>query len=180
MDPFYSECRAYGRLIDANLNGKVAVRCHGYLNVPAEIEEELRREFNVVNWQRPDHEYFTPVSKREPFRAIVKDLVMEDVSFTQKIVRKMLRDLKTIREFGVYPMDVRARNYKGGLLVDFSIAMTEPHYLFLINPLHQVITYKRDDLLSFDGMMEDEGVATWERALPNPEYCAKLRSRKSK
>ena len=43
MDPFYNECRAYGRLEEANLNGKVAVRCHGYMTFPAEDEEELVR-----------------------------------------------------------------------------------------------------------------------------------------
>ena len=43
MDPFYSECRAYGRLEEANLNGKVAVRCQGYMTFPAEDEEELVR-----------------------------------------------------------------------------------------------------------------------------------------
>ncbi len=180
MDPFYCECRAYGRLIEANLNGKVAVRCHGHLNVPAEVEEELRRDFDVDNWQRPGDEYYTPVSERKPFRAIVKDLVTEDVTYTPKIVKKMLKDLKRIRKLGIYTMDVRARNYKGGLLVDFSIAMTEPHYLFHIKPPHQVVSYKLDDLLSFDDMMEDEGVVTWERALPNPKYCAKLRPREEK
>ena len=43
MDPFYNKCRAYGRLEEANLNGKVAVRCHGYMAFPAEDEEELVR-----------------------------------------------------------------------------------------------------------------------------------------
>lgn len=28
-DPFYNERRAYGRLIERDVNGKVAVRCHG-------------------------------------------------------------------------------------------------------------------------------------------------------
>lgn len=45
MDPFYNECRAYGRLEEANLNGKVAVRCHGYMTFPAEYEEELVRGY---------------------------------------------------------------------------------------------------------------------------------------
>ena len=43
MDPFYIECQAYGRLEEANLDGKVAVRCHGYMTFPAEDEEELVR-----------------------------------------------------------------------------------------------------------------------------------------
>lgn len=41
MDPFYSECRAYGRLIAAKVNGKVAVRCYDYLTLPAEKEERI-------------------------------------------------------------------------------------------------------------------------------------------
>ncbi len=65
----------------------------------------------------------------------------------------MLRDLKRIRKLGVYPMDVAARNYKGGLLLDFSVAITEPHYLFAMKSPHQVRTYKRDDLLSFNSMI---------------------------
>ena len=38
-DPFYNECRAYGRRIDSGVNGKVAVRCHGHLGIPAAREE---------------------------------------------------------------------------------------------------------------------------------------------
>jgi len=92
----------------------------------------------------------------------------------------MLRDLKKIRKLGVYPMEIAAQNYKGGVLLDFSVAMTKPHNLFPIKPPHRVETYKRDDLLSFDSMMKDEGIATWERALPNPKYCKKLRPRSKK
>lgn len=175
MDPFYSECRAYGRLIDGGVNGKVAVRCYGYLTLPAELEEQLRRDFNVELWNRSD--YDKPASEREPFRAIVKDLIMEEVPWTEKVVKKMLRDLHRVRKLGVYVMDVQARNYRGGLLIDFSIAMTEPHYLFVIKPSHQVATNKRDDLLSFQEMIEEKGIVTWERAVRNWDYCEKLRPR---
>lgn len=180
MDPFYRECRAYGRLIEKQMNGKVAARCHGYLTISAGKEEELRQNFRVDIWDRPDSEYLKPVSRREPFRAIVKDLISEEIGFTQKIVGKMRRDLKKIRSVGVYPMDIHARNYKQGLLLDFSLAMTEPHYLFAIMPRWRVEEFKLDDLLAFDSMIKDEGVVTWERALPNSEYCKKLRPRKSK
>ena len=27
MDPFFNECRAFGQLIEADLNGEIAVRC---------------------------------------------------------------------------------------------------------------------------------------------------------
>lgn len=180
MDPFYCECRAYGRLVEAKLNGKVAVRCHGYLEIPAEREEEVRERFGIEAWNRPDSEYTKPASKRQPFRAIVKDLISEDIPFTTQSVKKMLRDLKRMRKLCIYPMDVRARNYKGGLLVDFSVAMTEPHYLFVIKPRWRIQGYKLRDLHDFDNMVRDEGIVTWERAVPNPEYCEKLRSHDSK
>lgn len=40
-DPFYNEWRAYGRLEEEKLNGKVAVRCYDYLTLSAEIEGQL-------------------------------------------------------------------------------------------------------------------------------------------
>ena len=96
-DPFYRECRAYGRLEEKKLNGKVAVYCHGYITISANKEEQLEREFDVVDWDRPGEEYDKPVSQRQPFRAIVKDLVLKDIPLTAKIADKMLTDLKRIR-----------------------------------------------------------------------------------
>ena len=110
----------------------------------------------------------------------MKDLISEDAPFTTLSVRKMLRDLKLVRKVGVYPMDVRARNYKGGLLVDFSVAITEPHYLFVIKPRWRIEGYKLRDLHDFDGVVREEGIVMWERAVPNLEYCEKLRSRDGK
>lgn len=48
MYPFHNECRAVGRIIQAGLNGKVAVRCHGYLTVPATMEEGLEQRFHIA------------------------------------------------------------------------------------------------------------------------------------
>ena len=101
MDPFYSECRAYRRLIKNKLNGKVAVRCHGYLILPAKKEEELRRAFNVDNWQRHDNEYSTPASKRKPFRAIVEDLVTEGCFFRTEGPKDVERSEKDPKTWGL-------------------------------------------------------------------------------
>lgn len=177
MDPFFNECRAYGRLIDKNVNGKVAVRCYGYLMIPANREEELKDRYGVTNWNRPYEDYSKPASRRQPFRAIVKDLVTEDVPLTARTAKKMLRDLRRMRRFEVYNMDIQARNYKGGLLVDFSVAMTTPHYLFVIKPAWRKEDYKYDDLRSFDHMLDEAGIVTLDRATPNREYASKLRSR---
>ena len=175
MDPFYNECRAYGRLAEKGLNGKIAVRSYGHLTLPAAIEDELERKFDIATWDRPGEDLEKSVSKRQPLRAIVKELIRNDLPFTAKDVKKMLRHLKRLRQLGIYPMDVRARNYRAGLLVDFSAAMTEPHYLFEKRPEWYIATLQRDDLLLFDKMIEDAKLDTWVRATPNYEYLEKLR-----
>ena len=175
MDPFYNECRAYGRLAEAGLDGIIAVRCYGYLTLPAAIEDELEGKFDVATWDRPEEDFDKSISERQPLRAIVKELIRDDRPFIAKDVNKMLRDLKRLRRLGVYPIDVRARNYRAGLLVDFSAAMTEPHYLFKIQPKWHVSKLQGDDLLNFDKMTEDAKLGTWVRATPNHDYLQKLR-----
>ncbi len=146
MDPFYCECRAYGRLEEEKLNGKVAVRCFGYLIFPAEIECQLERDFQIDGFNRPSDEYLKPVSLRRPIQAIVKKLVRQDDPLTAKAADKMLRDLKKMRSIGVYPRDILARNYKAGLLVDMSIARTTPHFLFDIRTPKQVARMMNTEL----------------------------------
>lgn len=111
-----------------------------------------------------------------PLRAIVKDFAPGDNTWSPKGVRKMLKDLKRIREQGLYVMDIKADNYKEGLLVDFSIAMTLPHFLFEIKPRHMVRGYMNQDLLGFDEMVEEQKVKTPLRAFRNMETMKKLRS----
>ena len=176
-DPFYAECRAYGRLIEHKRNGRYAVRCHGFMKIAAQREEELAREFKVESWDRPDEEYDKDASSRQPFRAVVKDLVSTRVPFTERFVKKALSDLKNIRKLGIYPIDITARNYVGGLLVDFSIALTSPHYLFDVRPKFDVEEdLQQQDLIFFDKMVEERGNFTWARARRNLDYCEKLRS----
>lgn len=131
------------------------------------------------DWQRPDEEYDLPSEQRQPFRAIVKELVNDNVPFTAKMLPQMLNDFFALRRMFVYVRDVRADNYIGGKIVDFSSSWTAPHTL--------VSTYVRDwdviesdlqwDLKQFDAMIEDAGIKTWRRASPNPEYLSKLRPR---
>ena len=174
-DPFYNECRAYGKLREAGLDGKVAVRCHGYTTLPPAIELELEERFDVTDWDRDD--YDKPVEARAAFRAIVKDLVGADIPLTHRVVKKMKKDLLQIRRQNIYPSDIKRKNYKHGLLLDFSTAITEPNYLFQIKPDWQVKRYKDADLLQFDQMIQDERVKTWVRTTQNRDYLRKLRPR---
>ena len=178
MDPFYNECRAYGRLEEANLNGKVAVRCHGYMTFPAEYEEELERRFDVSDWCRPGDEYNKAVSERQPLRAIVKDLVWKDTPLTGKVADKILRDMKKMRKCGIYVGEVEPRNYMAGLLVDLSVAKTEPYYFFDLRPGFQTELIKMSDLYAWEDMRIEYGLETRLRAVRDDEYCTRLRSRK--
>ena len=177
-DPFYNECRAYGRLKEKKLNGKVAVYCHGYIPISADKEEQLEREFEVGDWNRPGDEYDRPVSKRQPLRAIVKDLVLKDIPLTAKVADKMLTDLKRMRRIGIYPGDIVWRNYKAGLLVDFGSARTEPCYLFDLRPGRQTQITKNTDLYMWEDMRKEYKLNTRKRAVRDEEYCANLRPRK--
>ena len=179
MDPFYNECRAFGRLTEQKLNRKYAVRRYGYTAISPGRELEIEREFHV-DFGRSDDEYELPVSKSQPLRAIIKELIRDHLPLAEKALGKILRDLKKTRAEGVYPMDVVRQNYKGGKLLDMSVAMTKPHYLFDIRPKWQVELYQLEDLLDFDKMVEDEGIVNCRRAVRNVDYYTKLQSQKRK
>lgn len=144
-----------------------------YTTIPKKKEEELYQNFGVGDRDRL-------IGDRLRLRAIVKELILGEKPLTHKVAEKTLRDLRKMRKMGIYPMGVRARKYRAGLLGEMSIAMTTPHYLFKIRSLWQVDMYLGQDLAMFDSMISDEEVILSVRALPNEKYCTKLRSQKNK
>lgn len=144
--------------------------------MPAETERYLDQKFRVT-WDRPAEDCDKPIAKRQPFRAIVKELITDDTPLSQKVVNKMVKDLKEIRALGVYPMDVCRRNYRAGLLVDMSMAMTEPHYLFGLRSNRHVDDMKREDLANILQIAKDGGFTC---RVKDDEFCAKLRPRGGK
>ena len=180
VDPFYAECRAYGCIEAKGRNGKVAVRCHGFTSIPVSREEELAEKFGIVGWERPGEEEEQADSTGAPLRAIVKELVSDEVPFTGKMIRRMKADLSALRRMCIYTRDIRADNYKGGKLVDFSTSWTKPH-IMLSERYWSRKTIDRDkdwELTEFDDMIEESGIPTWIRATPNPNYISRLRARK--
>ena len=87
----------------------------------------------------------------------------------------MRKDLLTIHKLGVYPQDVQERNYRGGLLLDFSIATTKPHWVFEMKRPRWISTMKNDDMNMLQVIMLESGVKIWQRAVRNREYCTKMR-----
>lgn len=177
-DPFYSECRAYGKLIEKDLNGRVAVRCHGYTTIPFEKVCQLAERFDIQDWQSDEGKHQPARSESQPYRAVVKDLIRNDVKLTSRTAKMMKKHLLTMRKHGVYPIDIKLENYRGGLLVDLSTAITKPHYWLHINELRgQLEMYEVADLINFNGMIRDADPKMSVRTLPDRRTLAKLRPR---
>lgn len=164
LDPFFAECRAYGRIEEKQRNGKVAVRCYGFLSVSATQESYLRNKFHVTDWDRPEEEYDLPVRERQSFRAIVKDLIEDKTSFRTKHLTRMVMDLRALRKMPLFVRDIREDNYRGGKLLDFSVSWTVPHVMLdmrIRSDIH-IAEDILEELILFDEMVTESGV-------PNPK-----------
>ncbi|MCJ1233447.1 hypothetical protein MMC14_001404, partial [Varicellaria rhodocarpa] len=145
-------------------------------------EEELDEKFGIVRWDRPEEDDELAGSTDAPLRALVKDLVSDDIRFTQKMLCPMKKDLLTLRRMGIFVRDIRADNYRGGQLVDFSVSWTDPH-IMMNERYWKRKTFQRDrdwELTLFDRMIDESGVPNPRsiRATSNPQYISMLRPRK--
>ncbi|KAL9083964.1 MAG: hypothetical protein Q9165_008307 [Trypethelium subeluteriae] len=167
-DPFYAECRAYGLIEEFNRRQRhrksqetIAVPCHGYILI-SQAEEariENQTQHHHLNWRRSEQDIGKPI------RAIVKDFVPgEPVNTKVRSIRRMVTDLRRLHQIGIYVMDVCERNYRGGLLVDFGSAHTEPSCVLREVPEWIARTDKMMDFADFDDMIKELGVKTSVRA----------------
>ncbi|KAF2175811.1 hypothetical protein K469DRAFT_763366 [Zopfia rhizophila CBS 207.26] len=182
-DPFYAECRAYRRIASKPRKRPIAIACHGFISIPVKQEFFFARKFNITDWNRPEEELFLPPVKRQPLRALVKDLVETGLEITEKLIVSIRRELKALNSLRIYVMDVRWSNYKGGHLVDFSSAWTEPHFEFRkdVNSEKDIKINRQIDLAAFDKMVKEElGMDVSVRTEPNPDLIARLRLRRKR
>jgi Kinetochore Sim4 complex subunit FTA2 len=179
-DPFYAECRAYGQIASKPRKIPIAVACHGFVSIPAIMESTFEKKFKVKSWNRPDDESSEPLANRQPFRALVKDLVEIDPPITKALLKRMLRDLKALNRLKIYVMDIAIRNYKGGKIVDFSSSWTEPNFMFRedVRSKIEIRQFRGEDAFEFDEMIGEMNVSIWNRASRNEEYIEKLRPRR--
>jgi hypothetical protein len=177
-DPFYAECRAYGRIESKPRKQPIAIACHGFISIPAKQESFFARKFKITDWNRPEEELSLPPARRQPLRALVKDLIETDPKITEMLIASIRRELKALNSLRIYVMDVRLNNYKGGHLVDFSSAWTEPHFEFRkdVNSEEDIEMNRRIDLAAFDKMVKEEmGMDVSVSTEPNPDFIARLR-----
>jgi Kinetochore Sim4 complex subunit FTA2 len=175
MDPFHAECRAFGHLQDQGRNGDLAVRCYGYTFIEEERGKFLSEKFGVKDWNR------SPDRTNKPFRAIVKQLISDETSFTAKMIPRMKRNLRELHRLGIYVMDIRPENYRQGILFDFSVAWTRPHIMLstVARYLSEIQKDMDEDEIYFDKLVDEENaknvVKIWDRMRRSIRYVGKLR-----
>ena len=135
-DPFYAECRAYGRIHEAlkkrELRASVAdaaIPCHGYFFLQERDENILLGRDVDLALDSVDLHYQRTTVGGCRARAIVKDLASPDIGVNQKSLKKILSGIVTLNRQQIYNMDIRLDNYREGKIVDFGSSWTEPHRL---------------------------------------------------
>ena len=140
------------------------------MSLSADREESMvAPPFEIDEWNRPEEEYSRPPVERQPFRAIVKQLIRRKKRLRR--VEQMRKDLLHLHKMGVYIQDIREDNYLDGKLVDFSMSLTAPHTMLDpgIRNQRTIDSDIRGDLLDFDRMLEEAGIRTRIKAYLKPD-----------
>lgn len=179
-DPFYAECRAYGRIRETQekRRGKreLAVPCYGYLFLQERDAQILRERRIDLDEDAVNDKLLEDNREDGRVRAIVKEFVPGDSGVNTRNLREILRDIRALNKLRIYVGDIRADNFKAGKIVDFGLSSTEPHCIMESLDDVGLRDSKLVDLVMFDDMVEEEGLVTAVRAMPDMEYCSKLRS----
>ena len=182
-DPFYAECRAYGRVNDNKKKGSVTreivVPCHGFLFLKDKDKALLRERGADFAEEQLDHALARRTIGTYQVRAIVKSLASRESGVSLDGLGGILRDIRLLNKLKIYNRDIRIENFKDGRLVDFGSSLTEPNCLleaFDREDKDEARDTRLQDLVLFDNMVEEQDITTSVRAMPNVEYCQKLRS----
>jgi len=140
-EPFYAECRAYGRLQETGYE-ELSVKCFGYVLFDEDHERALMRLFgdvptthefcgNVESWGGPDlRERFMGEDNRPlPLRALVKEFGYPREDFQARDFRRTFRNIVRLQQLGIINIDAAARQIINDKIGEFSTAITIPHYV---------------------------------------------------
>lgn len=197
-DPFYAECRAYGRINEATEKGQVkqaiSIACFGFLFVdekylPILLESGVDLEEDCLlreHWVSTASESATPPPPRTrdpskaPIRGIVKALASSSSGVNYRSIDKMRRDILALNRLHVYNRDARMDNFLDGKLVDFGSAWTEPYCCMNTINAKEVDEVKVGDVVALEEIADNEGYLISWRRFKNLDYTDKLRPRKIK
>jgi hypothetical protein len=197
-EPFYAECRAYGRLQESGYE-ELSVKCFGYVLLDEDHERALMKLFgdNVPTWHEfcgnaesfgfPElRERFMGEDQRPPpLRALVKEFGRPRENFQARDFRRIFRDIVRLQQLGIICIDVSTRQIINDKICEFSMAVTTPHYLTTpeLNPsltpemishmefetfLYSIRDYWEYDNMIRDWLEEHNGVAKRSLALARP------------
>lgn len=165
-DPFYAECRAYGRINEAvqkrKMKEDITVPCHGFLFLGERDEKILNDRKVDLELAKVDLAYQRQTAGGCRPRAIVKDIASANAGVGEKNLSKILRGIWALNRLRIYNMDIRLDNYRDGRIVDFGSSWTEPHALLDALGDTAAEDSKLADRVMFDQMVRDEGI-------PNPK-----------
>ncbi|CAG9978720.1 unnamed protein product [Clonostachys byssicola] len=162
-DPFYCECKAYGRINEYIKKKKspslknIVAPCHGFLFLSHRDSRELATNFGVdLGWGEVDLEYQQNTLWGLRPRAIVKDLAVDTHEYWDgKILNTMLQGILRLNRHGIYNRDIKENNYVGTQLVDFGRAWTMPNLIYDGLPEWQQAGELYIDTLRFKEMVEE-------------------------
>lgn len=152
-DPFYAECRAYGRIKEAEQNMPdselICVPCYGYIMLSEADREILEERFRLqFNDQRHPHGF--------PLRAIVKQYLDSDFGITAETLERTRHLIRRMNQLQIYNRDIQLGSFRNGLLNSFDCAWTEPHCFIQDVQRPGYIAENKDyDKKHFDIMLED-------------------------
>lgn len=172
LDPFNSECRAFGRLHESG-HSELAVECYGYVLLDEDHERALRdrfpgRKLEKLFQDNPGSRrrgFLTKGGRPPPIRAIVKEFGTGMDRLRNRQMSKALKDMIQLHQLGIIGIDVAKRQFINGKLCDFSTAMTTPHFAMnpelnpLLTPLgisrmeFDLFLFSADDFGAFDEMI---------------------------
>ncbi|RBR22483.1 hypothetical protein FVER53590_28422 [Fusarium verticillioides] len=159
-DPFYAECRAYGRIREGTdrriLKSDVAVASHGFFFLESKDQEALQNRNIDLGLDSVDINYQRSTIGGLRARAIVKDVASPESGITSTNMRRILGKLVSMNKAGIYNMDIRIDNFRDGRLVDFGSSWTEPHALLGSLSYEAATESKLADRVMFEQMIEDE------------------------
>ncbi|KAI1360580.1 kinetochore Sim4 complex subunit FTA2-domain-containing protein [Xylaria arbuscula] len=164
-DPFYAECRAYGRIKETRderkVKANVATRCHGYLFLRTEDMKFLQREAGIdLGTNIIDESLKQALGGNLQARAIVKDLETGNTGVQKHNIEQAWRNVSLLNSVGIYNRDIRADNFMNCRIVDFGSSWTEPHAILDNADMDEAREQRLSDRGQFEEMTELEGIKT--------------------
>ena len=168
---------------------KVAAVCYGFLAVKVADGDDYLLKQGIDLWSDfdPDDDYRLD-AEGSPIRALVKEYipVPSSPSIEKKLpvryYKQMLRTIRTLNKtFRIVHRSIRLEAFhrNNGLIISFAFAWTlDPHCIMDVTVDYIAEAWRDADLVMFDDIAEEAGVADKVRALPQVTYISKLRSQK--